>query len=107
MGGEKRQTGKLLGLFWAIFQCSSLVGGTVSFIYFGQKPQGSTGLYVLFLAFLILGALSTQLLLPPSMLGSTLHERGNAIRKQKDLEMITEQTPLTVDSNADYDRADS
>ncbi|KAL9183456.1 hypothetical protein ACHAXT_004312 [Thalassiosira profunda] len=108
MGGEKMQTGKLLGLFWAIFQCSSLVGGTISFIYYGQKPQGSTGLYALFLAFLILGALSTQLLLPPSMLGSSSHERGDAtIRKQKDLEMITEQTPLTVDSNADYDRADS
>lgn len=108
MGGEKRQTGKLLGLFWAIFQCSSLVGGTISFIYFGQKPQGSTGLYALFLAFLILGALSTQLLLPPSVLGSSSHERSDGIiRKQKDIEMISEQTPLTVDSNADYGRADS
>ena len=73
-GGEKSrknksQTGELMGLFWAIFQCSSLVGGSVSFFYYGRDgPRGSTALYALFLAFIFAGAMSTQLLLPPEML---------------------------------------
>ena len=73
-GGEKSrknksQTGELMGLFWAIFQCSSLVGGSVSFLYYGRdRPRGSTALYSLFLGFILAGAMSTQLLLPPEML---------------------------------------
>ena len=79
------KTGKLMGIFWAIFQCSSLVGGAVSFTYYNKQPKGSTLLYVLFLAFIIIGALCTQLLLPPTML-----------QVNTDVEMISnEQTPLT------------
>ena len=42
------QTRKLIGLFWAMFQCSSLVGGSIPFIYNNKKPEGSTVLYALF-----------------------------------------------------------
>ena len=81
---SQTKTGKLMGMFWAIFQCSSLVGGAISFMYYNKQPKGSTSLYVLFLAFIIIGALCTQLLLPPTML-----------QINTDVEMITEQTPLT------------
>jgi hypothetical protein len=84
-GGEKprnakSQTGELMGLFWAIFQCSSLVGGAVSFLYYGRddgggRPRGSAGLYGLFLGFILVGAMSTQLLLPPEM----LQQRGQRL----------------------------
>ena len=85
--GSQTKTGKLMGIFWAIFQCSSLVGGVVSFIYYNKQPNGSIALYVLFLAFIIIGALCTQLLLPPTM-----------VQVNTDVEMITthnEQTPLS------------
>jgi hypothetical protein len=67
------QTGELMGIFWAIFQCSSIVGGSISLLYYGRdiddhRPRGSIALYVLFLIFIVIGALSTRLLLPPSML---------------------------------------
>jgi len=84
------KTGKLMGIFWAIFQCSSLVGGAVSFIYYNKQPNGSTALYVLFLAFIIIGALCTQLLLPPTML------QDNTDTNTDSVEMITnDHTPLT------------
>lgn len=68
-------TGTLMGVFWAVFQCSSLVGGAVSFVYYSQKPTGSVWLYLIFLLFIVMGALSTQLLLPPTML-KTPHKRN-------------------------------
>jgi hypothetical protein len=77
----KIQSGTLMGVFWAVFQCSSLVGGTISFIYYSHKPSGSVILYIIFLAFILLGALSTQLLLPPSMLQSGIdHKRDNDVK---------------------------
>ena len=83
------KTGKLMGIFWAIFQCSSLVGGIISFMYYNKQPNGSTLLYALFLAFIIIGALCTQLLLPPTML------QVNDTNTDS-VEMNTnEQTPLT------------
>ncbi|KAL7528307.1 hypothetical protein ACHAWF_002514 [Thalassiosira exigua] len=102
-GGTNR-TGKLMGLFWAIFQCSSLVGGGISFIYYNQKPKGSTSLYLLFLGFIIIGALSSQLLLPPSMLENVPNK--NESQSLKDFEMVTDQTPLTSDSGAEYERGE-
>lgn len=33
------KTGKLMGIFWAIFQCSSLVGGATSFMYYNKEPE--------------------------------------------------------------------
>jgi hypothetical protein len=92
----KTQTGKLMGLFWAIFQGSSLVGGSISFLYYNKKPEGSTSLYVLFLAFIIMGALFTQLLLPPSMLSNVSNAKMETISRQKNTQMITEQTPLSI-----------
>ena len=91
----KTQTGKLMGLFWAIFQCSALVGGSISFLYYNKKPEGSTSLYVLFLTFIIIGALFTQLLLPPCILTNAPNAKM-ALSRQKNTEMITEQTPLNI-----------
>ena len=103
---SKTETGKLMGLFWAIFQCSSLIGGGISFLYYNKKPEGSTALYCLFLAFIIIGALFTQLLLPPSML------RKNGIKVEKidmqhDLEMMSEKTPLKMEAEVIYIRRES
>ncbi len=93
------QPGKLLGMFWAIFQCSSLVGGSISFFYYNSKPQGSTTLYLLFLGFILIGALFTQLLLPPEIVLMTLTE--GAMNTNKDvIQTNAELTPLTADRNA-------
>lgn len=99
--GSKGKAGTLMSIFWSIFQCSSLVGGSISFIYYNRKPEGSTSLYILFLGFIFIGAIFTQFLLPPSML--QIHDRVN---EEKDLEMKSEQTPL-IDSSAQYDRDES
>jgi hypothetical protein len=78
---KKSHSGTLMGVFWAVFQCSSLVGGTISFIYYSHKPSSSVILYIIFLAFILLGALSTQLLLPPSMLQSGHdHKRDDGVK---------------------------
>lgn len=77
---KQSQTGKLLGLFWAVFQCSSLIGGAISFAYYFRlgpatmvendvdKPTGSTSLYLIFLSLMILSAIFSQFLLSPSSL---------------------------------------
>ena len=63
------QSGTLMGIFWAVFQGSALVGGVISFSFYSESPSGgSVWLYIIFLAFIVMGALSTQLLLPPGML---------------------------------------
>ena len=93
-GDDKSQTGKLMGLFWAIFQCSSLVGGAISFLYYDTKPEGSAPLYVLFLGFILTGAVFTQFLLHPSMLVG----QGN-----HDVELTSESTPLAHDSSVEAD----
>ena len=93
--------GKLMSIFWSIFQCSSLVGGSISFLYYNKKPEGSTSLYMVFLGFILIGAIFTQFLLPPGMLQS------NKVNEEKILEMKSEQTPLNDDSSAQYDRSES
>ncbi|KAL3795339.1 hypothetical protein HJC23_009512 [Cyclotella cryptica] len=103
---SKTQTGRLMGLFWSIFQCSALVGGGVSFLYFNKKPEGSAALYCLFLAFILIGALFTQLLLPPSMLktsGSTVSFNRTKSPSYSSLD-LAERTPLycNVDSGGQY-----
>ena len=82
---NKPMRGTLVGIFWAIFQCSSLIGGTISFLYYNnnenttnndreeqQQPplrQGSTTLYLIFLGFIVLGAIvSSKVLLSPTAL---------------------------------------
>lgn len=104
----KSQTGKLMGLFWAIFQCSSLVGGSISFLYYNKKPEGSAALYSLFLAFILMGAVFTQLLLPPSMLRRGDDSKSKVgTRGEFDVEMTSEKTPLTVDPSSEYSRGES
>jgi len=100
--GTKGKAGTLMSIFWAIFQCSSLVGGSISFIYYNKKPEGSTSLYILFLGFIFIGAIFTQFLLPPSMLQSNYK-----VNKEHDLEMKSERTPLSADSIAQYDGDES
>ena len=61
------QSGTLMGVFWAVFQCSAIVGGLITFLFYSESPSGgSVGLYVIFLCFIVVGALSTQLLLSPA-----------------------------------------
>jgi MFS family permease len=68
-GPGRRQTGDLVGIFWAVYQCSALVGGSISFCYYNhERPSGSLTLYLIFLGFILLGAAASQLLLPPAML---------------------------------------
>ena len=104
MSRTRSYTGSLMSIFWAIFQCSSLVGGSISFVYYNQKPEGSTSLYTLFLGFILIGAIFSQFLLPPCMLRSK-----DTANDYKDLELKSEQTPLTVDveSIAEYARGES
>jgi len=98
-GDNKSQTGKLMGLFWAIFQCSSLVGGAISFLYYDRTPEGSAPLYVLFLGFILAGAVSTQFLLHPSMLSIP-----NGIGQgHHDVELTSESTPLAHDASVECD----
>ncbi len=99
------QTGKLMGLFWAIFQCSSLVGGSISFMYYNKKPEGSTALYCLFLGFILMGAVFTQFLLPPSVLRkhTTTIFLMETVEKHIDVEMISEQTPLKQSNNTQHE----
>ena len=65
---DQENMAQLVGIFWAVFQCSSLVGGIISFTYYNTKPQGSTALYLIYLGFILFGAISAQFLLPPNML---------------------------------------
>ena len=66
--------GHLFSIFWALFNLSSLVGGLITFFYFGagsdddESNDGSTLLYVIFLCFILLGALATQMLVTPKAL---------------------------------------
>lgn len=101
-GKAKTSRGTLMSIFWSIFQCSSLVGGSISFMYYNEKPEGSTSLYTLFLGFIFTGAIFTQFLLPPSMLQS-----NDKINDEKGLEMKSEQTPLNIDSSAQFDKCES
>lgn len=91
---SKTQTGRLMGLFWSIFQCSALVGGAVSFMYFNKKPEGSASLYGLFLGFILIGALFTQFLLPPSMLKGGESCKNSQHTKSTSCASLSEQTPL-------------
>jgi len=61
-------SGTINGVFWAVFQCSALLGGIITFVYYDRTPTGSVTLYIIFLVLVLLGAVATQFLLPPSML---------------------------------------
>eukprot|EP00977_Amphora_coffeiformis_P027439 scaffold34612_cov165-Amphora_coffeaeformis.AAC.5 len=88
------QSGTLMGIFWAVFQGSALVGGIISFSFYSESPSGgSVWLYIIFLAFIVLGALSTQLLLPPGMLLASSAKRHKD-EKTDLLPAVDEKTSL-------------
>lgn len=85
------QAGTLMGTFWAVFQGSALVGGAMSFFFYSESPTGgSVWLYVIFLAFILVGVLSTQFLLPPSML----------IRPDENEAVLSEKTSLLASTSS-------
>ena len=55
--------GLLFGLFWAMFNSASIVGGLLAFFYFSvSASQGSGGLFVIFLVLVLTGAALSFLL---------------------------------------------
>jgi hypothetical protein len=105
-------SGMLLGVFWAVFQCSSLAGGAMSFVYYSQKPSGSVLLYAIFLGFILLGAMSTQLLLPPSLLTMTTRGDDGAVETAESVATTEETTllpheKLPEDANSNVSTASS
>ena len=68
--------GFLFSIFWALFNLSALVGGLLTFFYFGSsdsddddsdsdEAKGSSTLYIVFLCFILAGTVGTQLLKNP------------------------------------------
>eukprot|EP00518_Triparma_eleuthera_P008779 CAMPEP_0182478344 /NCGR_PEP_ID=MMETSP1319-20130603/32348_1 /TAXON_ID=172717 /ORGANISM="Bolidomonas pacifica, Strain RCC208" /LENGTH=450 /DNA_ID=CAMNT_0024679671 /DNA_START=204 /DNA_END=1553 /DNA_ORIENTATION=- len=87
--------GHLFSIFWALFNLSSLVGGLLTFFYFGtgsdaddddasNASDGSTMLYVIFLAFILLGAAATQMLVTPK----ALKRRMGGLGERSDLPLL-------------------
>ena len=57
---------RLYGLFWAIFNCSALFGGLLSFVYFStHDTKAPTGLFIGFLALIFVGSACVFLLAKP------------------------------------------
>lgn len=69
--------GFLFSIFWALFNLSALVGGLLTFFYFGASENddddrdnsdtntGSSALYLVFLIFILIGTAATQFLVSP------------------------------------------
>lgn len=58
--------GRLFAIFWAFLNSASVVGGFLTFFYFGGKDaDASTGLFVIFLVVVVVGSLVTFLLTEP------------------------------------------
>ncbi|CAB9516004.1 Ion channel regulatory protein UNC-93 [Seminavis robusta] len=101
-GTQGSESGQLLGTFWAVFQCSSLVGGAISFSCYYHAADSieqtnavatpSVNLYLIFLGLILLSAMLSQLLLPPSSLGF-LQTDGKNSEAEETME-IDEQSPL-------------
>lgn len=60
--------GILFGIFWALYRMASVLGGLLSFTYFSLNSagSGSVGLYIIFLALVLSGALATLMLKDPA-----------------------------------------
>ncbi|GAX25707.1 hypothetical protein FisN_14Lh017 [Fistulifera solaris] len=85
----------LLGLFWSAFQCSAVTGGLLSFLYYGRETNANNaGLYLIFLGFILIGALASHFLLIPSR---ELYRSP----KQESVHPMEETTSLVV-SQSDY-----
>ena len=55
--------GLLFGIFWAMFNSASIVGGLLAFFYFSASAShGSGGLFIIFLVLVLLGAAFSFLL---------------------------------------------
>jgi MFS family permease len=95
---NKVQTGTIMGVFWAVYQCSSLVGGTISFICYSHRPAADTKLYIVFLGFILVGGAATQLLLSPSMLKNSTPtgEKRRTVKQVDDDSqlLVSEETEL-------------
>lgn len=105
---NKVQSGTILAVFWAVYQCSSLVGGAISFVYYSRRPTADTKLYVIFLGFILIGGAATQLLLPPSMLKNSstpMEERRRAIKEVDDDSqlLVSEETELIGDGHEEVE----
>ena len=81
--------GKIFGIFWVFFSISAICGGLVSFLIFrrenqnGENNKNMYALFAIFLGFIILGALFTRALVPPSLLSRTNHDvTVNAIQDE-------------------------
>jgi hypothetical protein len=88
-----------MGVFWGVYQCSSLVGGATSFIYYSHRPAADTKLYIIFLGFILVGGAATQLLLPPSMLknySTPTEEKRRTVKEVDDdsQSLVSEKTEL-------------
>jgi len=58
--------GRLFAIFWALFNCSSVVGGLLTFFYFSHhSEEAPVSLYLIFLGCIVLGGAATALLAPP------------------------------------------
>jgi len=101
---SKTYAGELVGCFWAIFQMSGLVGGAISFLYYDSKREGSAALYVLFLLFIIAGALFTQFLLPHSMLENAEFANSHNAGIHNEEMVHSDRTPLIDHSPSDHAR---
>lgn len=105
--------GHLFSIFWALFNLSSLVGGLLTFFYFGtgsdadddasDASDGSTMLYVIFLAFILLGAAATQMLVTPKALKRRIGGLGE-VRSTSAEETMRIEPFLTLSAFQNYHR---
>eukprot|EP01065_Artemidia_motanka_P013186 TRINITY_DN1726_c4_g1_i1.p1 TRINITY_DN1726_c4_g1~~TRINITY_DN1726_c4_g1_i1.p1 ORF type:complete len:471 (+),score=127.88 TRINITY_DN1726_c4_g1_i1:112-1524(+) len=117
--GTQADRGTVFGIFWALYRLASVTGGLLSYTYFsvdgsgsGSEDSGSTGLYIIFLALVLGGALATLFLADPQKVkGTTVEEEehlnaGVAVRCQSDdegsehLKAASEHRSMLSDAHA-------
>lgn len=58
--------GKLFSIFWALFNCSAVVGGLLTYFYFSHNSEAAPWpLYLVFLGCIIVGGAACGILAPP------------------------------------------
>jgi MFS family permease len=84
----------LLGLFWSVFQCSAVTGGLLSFLYYGRETNANNaGLYLIFLGFILMGALASHFLLIPP------RELYRLPKQEESVDSMEETTSLVVNQS--------
>ena len=102
--------GTLFSIFWALFNMSALVGGLLTFVYFGanetdddssdkDEGQGSATLYVIFLGFVLSGAFFTRFIVAPNDL-----ERPADSKQRPFLDPLVAEKPLHHDIEQQKER---